>query len=180
MFVILEGGGPHHFAQFKDHATNRQPESLFTTVSDYWSWPQAWTNHYVNATKALMRFHSGYPPNVCVLWKAMHVGPRSRNNLGYHHPSVVNGPNHMLNRLAISAAQDVGMPVIDLTELTSKKQPTTKEDGAHRSMAPDGDPYHDGTTGIRIRSLGRRPGARAANVCEVLRHRSQYLRPEPL
>ena len=72
----------------------------------------------------------------------LHVGPRSRNNLGYHHPSVVNGPNHMLNRLAISAAQDVGMPVIDLTELTSKKQPTTKEDGAHRSMTPDGDPYH--------------------------------------
>ena len=85
----------------------------------------------------------------------LHVGPRSRNNLGYHHPSVVNGPNHMLNRLAISAAQDVGMPVIDLTELTSQKQPTTKEDGAHRSMTPDGDPYHDGTTGIRIRSLGR-------------------------
>ena len=27
-------------------------------------------------------------------------------------------------------------------ELTSKKQPTTKEDGAHRSMTPDGDPYH--------------------------------------
>lgn len=142
VFVILEGGGPHHFAQFKDHAMTRQPESVFTTVSDDWSWPQAWTNHYINATKALMRLHSGYPPNVCVLWKAMHVGPRSRNDLGYHHPSVVNGPHHMLNRLAISAAQDAGVPVIDLTELTITRQPFPKDDGAHRSVTPDGDPYH--------------------------------------
>lgn len=147
VFLVLEGGGPHHFAKFPEHHRVRAPHTLFTTVADDWNWPQRWIDDYVNSTKALLRLHVGtdrLPPNVCVLWKAMHVGPRLNTGqlVSSHHPSVVNGPHHWLNRLAISAAQDLGIGVVDLSEYTMAAPPIPKLNGAHFSKSAEGDPYH--------------------------------------
>jgi len=142
VFVILEGGGPHHFAKFREHHKIRAPKTLFTTVDDRWNMPQEWVDDYMRGTKALMRLHTtDVPPNVCVLWKAMQIGPRSDEN-GSHHPSVVNGMHQWLNRFAISAAQDAGIGVLDLTDLTMRMRAAPKTSGTHTATSVEGDPYH--------------------------------------
>ena len=143
VFVLLEGGGPHHFTKFRDHHSIRKPDTLFTTVDDRWNWPQEWIDDYVASTKALMKLHvDAMPPNVCVLWKPMHISPRSIKNGTIHHPSAQNGINHWLNRLAMSAAHDLGVPVVDLTDITLSAWPAQKLWGAHPSTTEEGDPYH--------------------------------------
>ena len=139
--LVLEGGGPHHFAKFREHHRVRRPDTLFTTVDDSWNWPQFWIDDYINSTKRLMRLHGGLPANVCVLWKTMNIAPRS-NQTGSHHPSVVNGVHHWLNRIAISIAQDLGIGVVDLSDLTISMRATPKLSGAHATRTSEGDPYH--------------------------------------
>ena len=150
VFVVLEGGGPHHFTKFKEHMESRQPHAtstIFTSANDSWNWPQHWIDDYVAGTKRLLRLHaqaSAPSSNTCVLWKAMHVGPRDTNTDGMHHPSVVNGANQWLNRLAISAVQDISgvAGVLDLTEHTQTRIPGKKFGGAHAAATAEGDPYH--------------------------------------
>jgi hypothetical protein len=150
VFVVLEGGGPHHFARFREHHRvrfgHRGSKTLFTATDDRWSWPQAWIDDYVAGTKALMRLYASarLPPNVCVLWKALHIAPRAnKTSESYlHHPSVANGPHQWLNRLAISSAQDLGIGVVDMSDLTLTTRPVPKLTGLHPSDPTEGDPYH--------------------------------------
>ena len=157
VFVILEGGGPHHFAKFREHHLVRAPKTLFTTVDDRWNLPQHWIDDYMLNTKALMRRHSreSLPSNVCVLWKTMHIGSRS-NETGSHHPSVVNGMHHWLNRLAISAAAERGIGVLDLSDLTMGMSAAPKLTGAHTATTIEGDPYHGFPQHVLVPELLRR------------------------
>ena len=151
VIVILEGGGPHHFAKFVEHFHARQGgkrgPSLFTVVNDTWRWPQYWIDDYMRGTKQLMQRHAwiaNASSNVCVLWKAMHIGPRDASPARrLHHPSVVDNINHRLNRLAVSAAREIPeMRVVDLSDLTMQTSPSKKLSGAHKANTSEGDPYH--------------------------------------
>jgi len=142
VFVVLEGGGPHHLAKFREHHTIRRPKSLFTTVDDRWNMPQTWIDDYVRGTKTLMRRHlDRLPTNVCLFWKTMHIASRS-DEPGSHHPSVVNGLHHWLNRLAISSASDLGIGVLDLSNITMNMSAGKKLTGRHTATTAEGDPYH--------------------------------------
>ena len=178
VYVILEGGGPHHFAKFREHHRVRAGKStLFTVADDRWSWPQHWIDDYVASTKALMRQHvnDSLPANVCVLWKAMHIGPRANETRAadgdassgghLHHPSVVNGVHQWLNRLAISHARDLGIGVLDLSDLTMGVVPDRKLTGAHASATSEGDPYH----GFPLQKMVPELLGRICAACEAAR-----------
>ena len=148
VFVVIEGAGPHHFAKFKEwslhvHRTRVAEKTLFTAVNETWNWPEYWIDDYVRETKQLMQMHlASYPRGqVCVVWKAMTIGPRLIGT-DVHHPSVVNGVNHWLNRLARSAAEDLGIGVLDLSDLTMATAPARRLNGTHAAKTGEGDPYH--------------------------------------
>lgn len=170
VIVILEGGGPHHFAKFPEHhrvRTGKSKQTLFTAVEDGWRMPQTWVDDYMMGTKALLRRHAtAYPSNVCVLWKTMHIGPRS-NNTSTHHPSVVNGLHHWLNRLAIAASQDARVGILDLSDLTMTMTATPKLTGAHAAVSAEGDPYHGFPQGVLVPELLQR----ACSRCSLSVHR---------
>ena len=145
VFVLLEGGGPHHFVHFPEHTLTRtaRRQTLFTHVNDSWKWPKDWLDDYALRTKQLMRRHA-LPrlPGVCIIWKAMHIGPRVGGADVLHHPSVVDGIHDQLNRIAAAAAQEIGIVYIDLTDITRGLRPAKKVVGMNKADGPEGDPYH--------------------------------------
>ena len=150
VLVVQEGGGPHHFAKFSSFRFFRDAanQTLFTSVATNWTWPADWLEDYVNETRSLMRMHAELQqawPNVCVLWKLLHLGPRAAESASgrAHHPSVVMGAHHALNNITADLAREAGIDVIDMSDLTRKVAARVKLEGAHPTLLQEeGDPYH--------------------------------------
>eukprot|EP00908_Phaeocystis_cordata_P006771 Transcript_17393.p1 GENE.Transcript_17393~~Transcript_17393.p1 ORF type:complete len:439 (+),score=27.32 Transcript_17393:193-1317(+) len=174
--VVLEGAGPHHFVKFREHYQTRfsapvapgvpqKQAVLFTAFDDFFDFPQHWIDDYVAQTKALLRLYSSPPQNVCVVWKMLSIGPRS-NLTRTHHPSVLNGPHHWLNRMTKPIVEEHGIKVLDMTDLTLSMVPAPKLDGFHATpSSPEGDPYH----GFRYNELTPPMMERICKLCETRR-----------
>lgn len=83
-------------------------------------------DEYVNATLRLFsRFghDSGFPSNVCVLWRTSNVGPRHASRSSLHHPSARNGVHEWLNRFTSALARRSGLGVVDTTDITYRHPP---------------------------------------------------------
>ena len=69
------------------------------------AWPAQWLENYANETRQLIQMHRELmreQPNVCVVWKLLHIGPRDSSR-HFHHPSVVNASHQVLNAVAAGA-----------------------------------------------------------------------------
>lgn len=85
------------------------------------------------------------PPNVCVVWKLLHIAKRHNGTRGavVHHPSTLNGFHHWLNRFTVGLARAHGVGIVDPTALTRHLTPRGwKPADAHGRGGSDGDVYH--------------------------------------
>ena len=146
--ILLLGGGVSHFTQFRDYR-----KGTSHLVADSFALPGLWERDYVNATRQLFDMFApraaaaaaaAMPPNVCVLWKHMHITRRHNGtHPAAHHPSTEGGIHEELNRRSSELARPRGIEVVDPTELTRRLRP----DGFRMSDArgrggSEGDVYH--------------------------------------
>ena len=84
---------------------------------------------------------------VCCVWKTNNVG--SRLAVGeWHHPSVEGGAHDYMNRVSVSMARELGVPTVDLTQLTvAMTRNASQKEGALTGMS-DTDYYHGYNHGI--------------------------------
>ena len=172
VFVVLEGGGPHHFTKFPDH---RFLDSWANP--DFASWPQPWIDDWVSSTRQLFHtFSPGkLPPNVCVLHKNMNIAPRMHlAQAAPHHPSTVGGLHHWLNRINTAMSHEFGIHPIDLSEVTLSMRPkgaqgcnSTVNGGRSvaKCEASDGDPFHGYPPGRLARHLIRQMCTLCSSQC---------------
>ena len=172
VFVVLEGGGPHHFTKFPDH---RFLDSWANP--DFAQWPQHWIDDWVASTRKLFQTFSPkmLPPNVCVVHKNMNIAPRVLSSqTDPHHPSTVGGLHHWLNRISSALSQEFGIHPIDLSHITQTTIPlgalgcNSTENGlrsAVKCQASDGDPFHGFPPGLLARELLRQMCSRCNLQC---------------
>jgi len=167
--TVVMNAGTHHFAKFHDHAVS----SYFDAPDDFaWpqAWID---DFVLSTRRLLAAFAPAtLPKNVCVLWKTMNIGPRqpvvamqsapplsqvsqhgtdgsaaaastAASAAQVHHPSARNGLHDWLNRISIALATEVGVGVVDLSDLTLSHPPTPRLPQPRPGMAsPEGDIYH--------------------------------------
>ena len=156
--LVLLSGGPHHFSRFGAH--RRSMYHTFDLDAGSWPWPQAWLDDYMrDADRLFGRFAAARPRRVCVVWKASNIARRAQAPAGSrHHPSISDGPHHLLNRVSIALARRHGLSVVDLSDLTLAAKPS----GRDQFGAPEGDAYH----GYDSEALADALLRRACAACE--------------
>ncbi|KAL1530243.1 hypothetical protein AB1Y20_001158 [Prymnesium parvum] len=174
VFVILEGGGPHHFTKFPDH---RYQDSWAN--KDFTDWPQHWIDDWIASTRQLFRTFSprSLPANVCVVHKKMNIAPRVEGThqevAMRHHPSTAGGFHHWLNRISSALGLEEGIPSLDLSQITRSTSPkgaTGCNDSSRSGIkcaSSDGDPYHGFPPGRLGRELLRQMCTSCRAQCGV-------------
>ena len=142
--LAIFSAGAHHFAQHLEHTNQHQSH-----VKDSWVPPQSWMDTWVHGTLRMMArlARLNKQQRVCCVWKTNNVG--SRLAVGeWHHPSVEGGAHDYMNRVSVSMARELGVPTVDLTQLTvAMTRNASQKEGALTGMS-DTDYYHGYNHGI--------------------------------
>ena len=170
--LLVLSGGPAHFAFLRGYQ-----RGLSTAIPDHFEIPQAWVDDYLNATLQLFDLlaPARLPPNVCVVWKGLHIA-RRHNGSAPHHPSTLNGPHHWLNRFTAALARRHHIGVVDTSDVTLAVKPRGFRAADVRGRGgSEGDPYHGYPDELIVPQVVQRT-CTAATVACAERARSRSIR----